>query len=124
MEAQANTTIAEMEEQEKKVNNETCELVDAYRSGVGSGSYTWRRQHCQSRLDYIFVFRYLSIQIIDIELDWALEQSDHASVSIELKLVKEVTMNPGLVRVNTLILNDTRSLAKIKTDFFFLFMWP
>ena len=35
-------------------NNETCEIVDAYRSQVEHGGYTWGRQQCQSRLDYIF----------------------------------------------------------------------
>ena len=36
-----------------KSNNGTCEIADAYRAVNSVGGYTWTRQLCQSRLDYI-----------------------------------------------------------------------
>ena len=34
-------------------NNETCEISDSYRTKVAEGGYTWSRQKCYSRLNYI-----------------------------------------------------------------------
>jgi hypothetical protein len=98
-----------------KVNNETCEIVDAYRTCVEKGGYTWGRQQCQSRLDYIFVSRYLSSKIVGIEVDWAFETSDHASVSIEMKFEK-INMGPGLTRINTKLLEDPVQLSKVRME--------
>ena len=38
--------------------------------------YFWGRQQCQSRLDYIFVSRYLGTKVISVSTYWAFEQSD------------------------------------------------
>ena len=46
-----------------KANNSTCEIMDAYRTIERNGGYTWTRQSCQSRLDYIFVSQYLTSRI-------------------------------------------------------------
>ena len=40
--------------------------------------------------------KYLTTKIIGVDLDWAFEQSDHASVSIELKLDQDIIVGPGL----------------------------
>ena len=40
-------------------NNATCEITDSYRAINPTGGYTWTRQTCQSRLDYIFMSNYL-----------------------------------------------------------------
>ena len=54
-----------------KVNNDTCEVVDAFRTKEKEGGYTWTGQLRQSRLDYVFVSRYLSTKIMKVEVDWA-----------------------------------------------------
>ena len=50
-----------------KANNDTCEVVDAYRTKEKNGGYTWTRQLCQSRLDYVFVSKYLSTYRLFLE---------------------------------------------------------
>ena len=60
--------------------------------------------------------QYLTTKIISVDLDWAYEQSDHASVSVELILNEEVKMGPGLIKVNALILDDPVSLARAKLE--------
>jgi exonuclease III len=99
-----------------KANNNTCEIVDAYRCLKSEAGYTWSRQTCQSRLDYIFISRYLATRVINVELDWALEQSDHASVLIVLGLVEEDPIGPGITRVNGQILENPSILASTRTE--------
>ena len=45
-----------------RVNNETCEIVDAYRTNIEKGGYTWGRQLCQSGLDYILAVMLLLLK--------------------------------------------------------------
>jgi hypothetical protein len=47
-------------------SNSTCEIMDAYRSMEADGGYTWNRQQCYSRLDYLFVSSYLASKIIKV----------------------------------------------------------
>ena len=54
--------------------------------------------------------------MINVELDWALEQSDHASVLIVLSLVEEDPIGPGLTRVNGQILEDPSILASARLE--------
>ena len=70
------------------------------------GGYTWNRQQCYSRLDYIFTSVYLSSRIIKVKTDWAFEQSDHASVYEEIYINEEANAGPGLTKVNSNILEN------------------
>ena len=46
------STVREMEFTEFiKSNNETCEIMDSFRSIVEHGGFTWNRQSGHSRLD-------------------------------------------------------------------------
>ena len=45
---------------------------------------------CRLRLDHVFVSKYLSTKITKAEIDWAFEQSDHASVAIGMYLKEEI----------------------------------
>ena len=47
-----------------------------------------------------------------VKLDWAYEQSDHASVSVEPILNEEIKVGPGLTKVNASVLDDPVSLAR------------
>ena len=62
----------------------------AYRPKEKEGGYTWNKQLCQSRLDNVFVSRYLSNKITKVEVVWAIEQSDHASVAVVMYLKEEI----------------------------------
>ena len=79
------------------------------------GGYTWGRQQCQSRLDYIFISTYLATKMVGIDLDWAFENSDHASVMVSFSF-ESVTKGPGLIRLNTAVLDDPAQLASIKLE--------
>ena len=47
-------------------------------------------------------------------MDWAFEQSDHASVAVGMYLKEEVTMGPGLNRINSSVLDDPIALLGVK----------
>ena len=46
-----------------KSNNETCEIMDSFRSVVEHEGFTWNRQSCHSRLDNVFMSQYLLSRI-------------------------------------------------------------
>ncbi len=93
-------------------NNESLNLVDAYRSKISEGGYTWTRGECFSRLDYIFISRPLICTVMDCNLDWAFASSDHAAVRIDMSIPEE-RFGPGIPKVNTTILKDPVWKAKI-----------
>ena len=97
-------------------NNSTCEIIDAYRSMEADGGYTWNRQQCYSRLDYLFVSNYLASKIIKVHNDWSYEQSDHASLHVEMYINEEIVMGPGLTRVNVSVLDDPYKLVVAKEE--------
>jgi exonuclease III len=99
-----------------KANNETCEIEDSYRSKMDKGGFTWSRGSCQSRLDYIFISRYLISKISNVETDWAFEQSDHASVTVEINIDQEIKVGPGLTRINSIILEDPVILERVRRE--------
>ena len=49
-------------------------------------------------------------------MDWAFEQSDHASVAVGMYLKEEVTMGPGLTRINSSELDDPIAVLGVKSD--------
>jgi exonuclease III len=87
-------------------NNKVAELSDAYRSVHAGGGYTWKRGIIFSRLDYIFVSNSIMSKITSASIDWAFESSDHASVKIDFTFDEEPLRGPGIVKVNTKILDD------------------
>ena len=87
-------------------NNKVSELTDAYRAIHAENGYTWKRLTCYSRLDYIFVSNAIRSKISGASTDWAFESSDHAAVKIDFTFEEEPTKGPGIVKVNTKILED------------------
>ena len=87
-------------------NNKITNLVDAYRSIHKEGGFTWRRGSCYSRLDYIFISNSLLQQIHNAKHDWSFESSDHAAVMITFSEKNLPRKGPGIVKVNTEILNN------------------
>jgi exonuclease III len=87
-------------------NNKVAELSDSYRSVHADNGFTWKRGTIYSRLDYIFVSNAILSKISGATIDWAFESSDHASVKIDFAFEEEPTRGPGIVKVNTKILDD------------------
>jgi hypothetical protein len=69
-------------------------------------NHTWKCGNIYSRLDYIFVSNVLLSKITGASVDWAFESSDHASVKIDFTFEEEPKRGPGIVKVNTKILDD------------------
>ena len=59
---------------------------------------------------------YLSTKILNVEIDWALKQSDHALVKLEMNLNVDVKMGLGLTRINSNVLEDPQTLGKVKRE--------
>jgi hypothetical protein len=91
-------------------------LEDAYRTLEKEGGYTWSRDLCQSRLDYVFVSGYLASKIKRVSINKAFEQSDHASLFIEMHIEEEIEVGPGLSKVNGAILDDPGTLLSAKGE--------
>jgi hypothetical protein len=96
-------------------NNKVAELSDVYRSVHASDGYTWKRGIIYSRLDYIFVSNSIISKITSASIDWAFESSDHASVKIDFTFEEEPLRGPGIVKVNTKILDDPAVVLQIGT---------
>ena len=89
-----------------EVNNDASELVDAYRTMHKEGGFTWNRGKCFSRLDYIFVAKYMIGTLVRAELDWCLDSSDHAAVKCQFKFERLEQKGPGIARLNTKLLEN------------------
>ena len=50
---------------------------------------------------------------MNINLDWAFESSDHATISIEMNFDK-ISMGPGIFRMNPTLLEDPIQLQRAK----------
>jgi exonuclease III len=94
-------------------NNKITNLVDAFRSLHKVGGYTWKRGICYSRLDYIFISNPLIAKLVSAECNWAFETSDHAAVQIKLKLEEAPKKGPGIIKVNTKILENPKIAKEI-----------
>ena len=97
-------------------NNNLLNLVDAYRLVHKEKGFTWRRGTCYSRLDYIFVSSQMRACIQKATVDWSFETSDHAAVKIDFVLSDVPTKGPGIVKVNTQILDDPLTVVQIKNE--------
>jgi hypothetical protein len=78
-----------------------------------SGGYTWNRGTCYSRLNYIFISNTL---IVKSEQDWSYESSDHAAVKILLNERSKIVKGPGIIKVNSKILNDPKIVKQIENE--------
>ena len=94
-------------------NNKVAELSDSYRSVHADNGFTWKRGTIYSRLDYIFVSNAILSKISGATIDWAFESSDHASVKIDFAFEEEPMRGPGIVKVNTKILDDPAVVLQI-----------
>jgi hypothetical protein len=81
-------------------------MTDAYRFIHEEGGFTWKRGNCYSRLDYFFVSNQILSNITSADIDWAFESSDHAAVQINFLFEDRPKKGPGIVKVNTKILED------------------
>ncbi len=95
--------------------NKVAELSDAYRLVHAEDGYTWKRGIIYLRLDYIFVSNSIVSKIYGAFIYWAFESSDHASVMIDFTFEEEPVRGPGIVKVNTKILDDPVVVFQIGT---------
>ena len=94
-------------------NNRVIEVVDAYRCIRPNDGYTWKRGDCYSRLDYVFLSKSLTSKITKVKIDWAFDTSDHAALEVELKVDVTPKKGPGLIKINTTILEDPNLTKQI-----------
>ncbi len=69
-----------------------------------------------SRLDMIFVSGILSDQINSSKVDWSFDDSDHAMVESSFKIAEQFKKGPGMLRLNTDILDNEVIVEKIKQE--------
>jgi hypothetical protein len=81
-----------------------------------SGGYTWNRGTCYSRLDYIFISNTLIGSLVKSEQDWSYESSDHAAVKILLNERSKIVKGPGIIKVNSKILDDPKIVKQIENE--------
>ncbi len=99
-----------------KNNNKIMNISDSYRFIHKEGGYTWNRGNCYSRLDYIFVSNQILHKISNAKHDWAFESSDHAAVQIDFKLEDKPVKGPGIVKINTRIIEDPKIREQIRIE--------
>ena len=97
-------------------NNKITNLVDAYRSLHKVGGFTWNRGIIYSRLDYVFVSTSLIKNITKASYDWSFESSDHAAVRIDFSLDETPIKGPGIIKVNTRILENPKVVKQIEKE--------
>ena len=97
-------------------NNKTCQIVDSYRWLNKEDGFSWNRGNCYSRLDYLFSPISLSRFIIKASTDWGFDKSDHAAVKIDWHVPDEPVRGPGIMKVNSQMLNDPAVVKKIDQE--------
>ena len=97
-------------------NNKVIEVSDAYRHVNPRDGYTWKRGMCYSRLDYIFVSANLVQRIVNVNVDWAWETSDHAAIIINMKEESLIPRGPGLAKINVKIIEDPIIAMQIESE--------
>ena len=97
-------------------NNKITDLEDAYRLVHPKDGYTWKRGTCYSRLDYIFISKSLRHRVSGANTNWAFEASDHAAVQLDLTIKDEISKGPGIVKVNSKILEDVERRRNVEGE--------
>ena len=97
-------------------NNKVAKLVDTYRSQNQKEGFTWNRGNCYSRLDHIFISADSIKRVKKATTDWCLEKSDHAAVTVDFLNVEKLQKGPGIVKVNTKILDDQKVVLQVARE--------
>ena len=97
-------------------NNKMMKLKDSFRHCKDEAGFTWNRGKCFSRLDHVFVSESILRYIKEVSTDWAFDKSDHAAVIIDVKLPTTSQLGPGIVRVNTSVLENHKLLEQIRIN--------
>jgi hypothetical protein len=97
-------------------NNIICSLQDAYRVKHAKEGYTWNRGTCYSRLDHVFVSDNITRYIIDSEIKWNFEKSDHAVVQVRFDLPNDPEQGRGIVKINMKIIEDKVEYKRIESE--------
>jgi hypothetical protein len=97
-------------------NNKVAKLSDAYRVVNPRDGYTWKRGKCYSRLDHIFISSDNVQRIKSSTTDWCFDKSDHAAVTVELFKEDQIMKGPGLPKINTRILDDTKIVQQVAEE--------
>jgi exonuclease III len=64
-------------------NNKLLGLKDSFRAVHPKNGSTWKRAMTYSRLDYVFISKEIVPNIINANVDWAFETSDHAAFKLK-----------------------------------------
>jgi exonuclease III len=91
-------------------------LIDSYRQLHNYGGFTWGRDnpiHIRSRLDYILVSKKIAHNITNSEVTVKPNESDHRMLVTELDIC-QVEFGPGIIRVNSELLNQPEIKSKIE----------
>jgi exonuclease III len=111
-------------ESEKRVKNYLLEimgrfnLIDSYRCINRYGGYTWGRdnpKYVRSRLDHILISKKISQNILDSNTYLTPNESDHRLLITEVDL-KKIPFGPGIIRVNSDLLNDPEIKEKVQEN--------
>ncbi len=69
-----------------------------------------------SRLDMIFASGGLSLMLRSSNLNWSFDDSDHSLLTSTFEIKTTLERGPGLVRVNTDLLDDDLALESVKSE--------
>jgi exonuclease III len=97
-------------------NNKVAKLIDAYRTRNQNEGFTWNRGTSYSRLDHIFISANSINRVKKVTTNWCLEKSDHAAVTVHLLNVEKLQKGPGIVKVNTKILDDQLAILQVANE--------
>jgi len=112
-----NRAVSQQEKQCREVitqGNSILNLIDVYRIDNKEGGFTWYRGECMSRLDMIFVSEDLVKNGSKAKLDWAFDNSDHAMLEVEFKLLCKIKKGP--LKLNCDILKNKIVRDQVKTE--------
>jgi len=97
-------------------NNKLLGLKDSFRAVHPKNGFTWKRAMTYSRLDYVFISKEIVPNIINANVDWAFETSDHAAVKIKIKVENIEVKGPGIAKVNAKIFDSIDTVKKIEKE--------
>jgi len=97
-----------------KRNLDRLDLIDAHRIKHQIGGFTWKRGLCMSRLDMVFMTKDLSSKILNTEIDWTFDDSDHGALSVTLAAPDTLERGLGLTTVDSSVLDDCYMLEFVK----------
>jgi len=93
-------------------------LCDSYRIVNNYGGFTWGKnnpKYLRSRLDHILIHKNLSSKIVNSNVTYEYNESDHQYLSTEI-LIDSLKFGPGIQRVNATLLNDPEIKDKVTNE--------